>query len=1303
MRVRRLLVIGLIVAVAVPLLAWVGLKAYLQSGAARGLAAERLTAAVGLPIQVDSLSVGGSETSLAFRVMEPATNPDRPPAEILRVHSATADVSLRDLVAGSAAPTEVTVHGAALTLAVGPDGKLLTAFPQSTGGGGESPKIPTIRVTDGTVKFRSAGKPDFVLGGISIRATPADGKVQLAGTADDPKWGKWEVAGEADIATKTGRVVLTTAGATLSQELLRSIPFVPGEVWEQVTAAGETAAKITFTLGADSTFGYDVELTPKGATVGVPAIDATFADVRGTIRVRGAKVVLENCTGTLAGGPVTVGSEMDFGPDPSRLKFDVTARGVDVGQLPAAWGLPKQFAGKLRGKAGLELKVYPGGRVEPLGGGAATIEGATVAGLPADVTLRLRGDGKRYRFQSENARAGSRTVPVRRQVGRLAEPAKKDPPAEEPTTFEANIALRDIDLGELLNRLNLKIPYTFAGKVTVKASVVVPLAKAGNTKNYRVNGSVTSPAFTFQGFTVRDLSATVKYDDGVLKLTSLRATMPAAGDKPTDKPRTLSGTATAEIEPRGKLTAALELDRVPLAELRKAMPGDLPDVAGAVSGTGEFAAPFDQLADPATWTATGTLRSDDLSLFGRAVRDAVVGVKIANGTATLADTKFTVEGIPAAVDGTLALAAPFGYAARVRTAGTQVGEITKLIPGFDPPFAIAGKFETDTRVKGTASPFTSAASGTAAVTDLKLGDSDGNKAAFGWELGDERVKVTDLAADLFGGKLTGSADVPFAADMAGRFAVKFADFDVSAATKQLKEFPVRLTGKLSGGVTGTLPAAAKGQSRTLTADVDVTAPKLTVQGIPAERLTGAVKYDRGAIEYSLEGRALGGTFDVKGTYPQKAKAPADPPAPPRERGSFRGRNLDLGRLGAALGVAGLGSLRGTVDATLDFAGDLSEGDGRVTVRGLAWGDARLASELVVRLKLRDGLVTADDFGGTLAGGLLRGRARYDIRRPGRNFFSVTLDRADAEKLLAATPDLSETVTGPVSVVVRGKFAPSPEGTGTLTLERGTVGELAATDLRVPFDWAIGTGAGRVAVREAAGTIGGGRVTADGEYTWGLAGRLTAKIRFTEVRLRSVLANVGGAGAFGRGRITGRIDLGGDSVRSANDITGTLTATLSGTSVQEVPILRVVTPYLSPTGLVSPFQSGEARARLANGVVRLERLELASETAKLHAEGTISLAGRLDLGVVAQTGQIGFDSRTLRLLGLRIPAFGPLPLTLIRDASEFLSNRTVRVSVTGTTKSPSVQVNAAALLTDQAIRFLLTKYTPFTPAEIPARP
>jgi hypothetical protein len=237
------------------------------------------------------------------------------------------------------------------------------------------------------------------------------------------------------------------------------------------------------------------------------------------------------------------------------------------------------------------------------------------------------------------------------------------------------------------------------------------------------------------------------------------------------------------------------------------------------------------------------------------------------------------------------------------------------------------------------------------------------------------------------------------------------------------------------------------------------------------------------------------------------------------------------------------------------------------------------------------------------------------------------------------------------------------------------------------------------VYEASTYAGSGQARGSLTVEWGLGPgvRVGGQAVFVNVPLRTISPSLGEDGLFGNGRVTGRFDLSGTNVRSADDLSGTLIATLNNTSVKELPLLRQAVPYLNPAGLVKPFQAGDIRATLSRGIFRVQRLALANPSAQLFADGTITTTGRLDLNVVAHTGQIGPDVRGLQALGLRLPAFGPVPITLIRDVSNFLSNRTIRLTITGTVSAPVVRVNTRALLGEEAVRFFLTRYV--IPAEL----
>ncbi|MBX9626773.1 MAG: AsmA-like C-terminal region-containing protein [Gemmataceae bacterium] len=1353
-RVGRYALVGAVVVVGVVVLLRVGAGVYFNSSAGRAAVAGRLGAAIGLPVEVSEVDLGTRSQSIGFRVLDPALG-SGPGAGVLGVDSASADVSLGDLLTGNTLPDEVRLKGVRVTLRLDAAGNVVTTLPKFEQGGGRT-KLPAIVVEDGRLTVRQEGRPEFTLGGLSLRAEPSGDVVKLSGTVTDPGWGNWTVSADIRQTAGTGRLDLSTDGAQLDTARFRSIPYIPPSVWENVQPNGPARASIGLAYGADKVFRYDVRVEPTGAAVGVPAAHVTLADVRGIVRVHDGLVEVggveqgTRATGKLAGGTVTVAARWDYAKEPAVADpVAVTVDRLAVDQLPPQWGLAKVLPGKLTlengvlsGSANLRLLAHADGRLETFGGGDGRITGS-VAGGTVEIDVTLGGDGQKLEFgrgkppakkaaleetpppnplpateRGDRSRlARSSLVPpppqgegegkgVGKEQGRgtrhltvttpeelaalvtlLAVQPKADQPRTDQTDLDATITLRDIDIAQFVQQLELKVPYKVAGKVTVQAKLAVPLGEAATRSSYRLSGTLTSSELRLEGLTVRDLTTEVNLKDGKLTLSKLTAAFPQPGD-PAAAPGSLSGTATAAIDPAGDVTAALTLDRIPLGAVLGAVPGLGIEVRGVVSGKAQFKAPFERVADPATWDTSATLRSPELVVAGRTAKDVAFTAVAAKGVVTLTEGAVTVEGVPVTAAGTLALTGKYAFDATVKTTGTSVTDLRKLVPEAELPVPVEGVLETDTKLTGTLSPLTFTASGRVRASKLTLGKTAANAVDLRWEVTPERVKLADLNAAVFGGTVAGSAEYPLVPDKGGAFDVAFKGVDAAAAAALAPGFPVRIGGAVSGKVTGTIPPANANEGRVGNLELDLTAPRLTVQNIPAERLVGKASVKDGAVDYSLEGRTLGGSFEVKGRYPGARKKEADKD----NRGSLRVEGVDLSQLAGALRSEALRPLAGRVDLNFEFLNDLSAGSGRLSVRGVRWGRDEFAPEVRGVLLLRDGQFEVRDLSGTVAGGILRGRARVSTDDPTRNFFSVTIDRADGRRLTAPVPGTANLLTGDVSVTVRGRVGREVRGSGVVTVGRGTVSGVVVNDLRVPFDYATTPGGyGRLAVRGASTRAGTGRATADLTVEWGAGVRVDGQARFVDVPLAAIAPSIGENSFFGPGRLTGRFDLAGTNVRSAADLTGTLVAALSNATVREVPLLQEALPYLNTLGLARPFRTGDVRGTLRGGVFRVQRLALANPGAQVFAEGTITTAGRLDLNVIAHTGQVGPEARGLRLLALRLPAFGPVPLGLIKDVSDFLSNRTIRLTITGTTASPVVRVNARALLADEAVRFFLTRY------------
>ena len=114
------------------------------------------------------------------------------------------------------------------------------------------------------------------------------------------------------------------------------------------------------------------------------------------------------------------------------------------------------------------------------------------------------------------------------------------------------------------------------------------------------------------------------------------------------------------------------------------------------------------------------------------------------------------------------------------------------------------------------------------------------------------------------------------------------------------------------------------------------------------------------------------------------------------------------------------------------------------------------------------------------------------------------------------------------------------------------------------------------------------------------------------------------------------------------------------------------------------------ARLNRGTVRIEQLTLQGNNVQVFVDGTATLEERLNLHVVAKSGDVGWPTVRLGPIGLRIPVAGPPPLILLQEASALLSNHVAYLDVTGTLRHPTIRPRPLPILSEEAVRFFLNR-------------
>ncbi|MGH7192314.1 MAG: AsmA-like C-terminal region-containing protein, partial [Candidatus Saccharimonadales bacterium] len=354
----------------------------------------------------------------------------------------------------------------------------------------------------------------------------------------------------------------------------------------------------------------------------------------------------------------------------------------------------------------------------------------------------------------------------------------------------------------------------------------------------------------------------------------------------------------------------------------------------------------------------------------------------------------------------------------------------------------------------------------------------------------------------------------------------------------------------------------------------------------------------------------------------------------------------------------------------------------------------LVDEVRGQIRMLPGQMEVANVSGIVAGGQLLGSATVFLQPGRRSTFRLAINGADAADALSLWPRLAAQTRGTVDAQLRGFFGMRRPVfvNGAAAVRQGSFNGIEFSGARLPIAGVLdpASGTGQIQLHGATAQVALGRVIGDFDVTLTSMGiDLNGKGKFTRVDLRTLLRRVAAARRLGSGKISGKYTLAGRNVRSLRDLTGAVDADLTNAQAMSLPVLQGILPYL--TGGISgstTFNQGDLRARLAGGVIRVDEFSLASSSAQIYARGTVSLAGRLNLNVTVNTGQLNPSTRAVSVLAARIALFTAPPVALLLEASQFLSNQVINVEVTGTLRSPTVRIRPLPLLEQEVIQFFL---------------
>lgn len=780
--------------------------------------------------------------------------------------------------------------------------------------------------------------------------------------------------------------------------------------------------------------------------------------------------------------------------------------------------------------------------------------------------------------------------------------------------------------------------------------------------------------------------------------------------KPKDAPK----------EDRDYIHVNLTFRDIQFVELLKTARVTLPvNLQGKVTVQVQLDIPTNAPGEMSNYRLSGDLSSAKLNIEGIEVADVKAKLRLRDGSLAISDFTGRLPLLGNADQGgafksqfTIELGKKYAFKGNVLFENLDLKRSEQLKNVLPLPVDLGGLATLNADLEGTFSPFDIKTKGKAEAKQLLIAGLPIDEVRFRWESNNEQLKVEDLTAKLLTGEVTGGLTVPLLEAQAGSGQLKLKDVDLSELSKVLPDAAnLKLEGKANGIIQVRVPAAGEGQPREAKAEVELSAPKLKLQNITAEKIKGSGNYIGGVLSYKLVGEALGGSFELEGQFPPNPpkKNPPKPKAEEKQPGflegfrSLRFRNVKLSQLLARFGqTSTLGSLEAEITGDIPFtigAGLQLTGVGKIRADRLRWGNTLIAPTGVGTMRLTSKELRLEEAVLPLGEGFANVWITLNRTDIDRSTAGLTLSNVPANKLLFLFPEFAGQIDLPVDGRLTSNIGREWRGSGVLTGIKGKIYGIPVADVRLPISWIANFDRqfGTLTLMDLAGTAAKGRATGKAELAF-FADRplkLAGEIKFTNINASSAFPTAGNYA--GNTPLSGKFTFGSEQLRATNDLTGKLEATLGGDAQPfGLPVFSSLVPFLGfGRDAATIVNAGDVKASLSNGVWRVQQLTLTGPALNVYAEGTVTTSGRLNAFVAGSTGRSGLSPSIAGRVGTLASQLlsAPLSRNALNEAIGVLGNFVVYLDVAGTVENPTVRLQTVRTVSEGAVRFFLMQYAP----------
>jgi hypothetical protein len=827
---------------------------------------------------------------------------------------------------------------------------------------------------------------------------------------------------------------------------------------------------------------------------------------------------------------------------------------------------------------------------------------------------------------------------------------------------------------------------SYAGRIdgAVRASGRI----AGTWQPLRLQGSgqVAGRALRFDKHALESLDLDFTVSPEQVVLSNIRAALHGGS---------VTGAATIALGENVGLTAALNWTDVDAAAVTRILGAPQVAAIGSTSGTASINIPPGAFDDRTQWTGSGSMELEQLNLFGLPLANLnLPAIELVNGQITAPRAAAILDGRPVSANATITIIAPYTYQANLSFNQIRVEHLGALLQVGWLRNRGRGRVNFAARIHGPLKPFELDASGTVEGEAVALFDHPIDRLNFAYAYNAQSLTLSRLDAVLYEGRLTGEIRVPLVDEAEGGAGIEWSGVDLGKSVGNMVELPFNLQGRTDGHANISIPQHAWSRVADWRIDAHVSLPNLSANGRAVASLELDVNQQERALAYTANGNLFGGVLSAEGR-----RRPEDPGEGMAAIGDVR---LTLRDAAVATAVDAMrepvdrpSPISGSLDVT--FVGSTTNEDwswqSDIAVRELHANGVAITDGIQARLSGNDRRIRAERLTGRFAGGQLyaTGGWRFAAGRPPVLRVGVRSARLEQLAAFAIVTDESA-LAGLADVELTVRPGTVWRIGGTLATGQGDLSGLRFSNARIPIDadWHPRSGRIRLQIPTVAISLAGGRMTGRLTAQRTAGWMLDAAFRFYRVDFVTLARQLGGASQYGSGRLTGTLTLTGRNMRSIDDLRGALIADLEDTQAGNMPVLsdlRGIVPGMSSGA--THFNEGRIEARLARGVVTVQRLTLASSQLDIYITGTVGLLGRLNLEAVVYTGQQE-NPLLAQFLLQRISEVAAPPVALLASANELLSNRVIRLHITGTINRPVIRVRPLEILREEILRYFLRR-------------